>query len=114
MYSYNPASASWTESVISREKQTKEWRRSRKLELIERKNPDREISMKNFLADRPNWIFAGMTTFERGGSYFAFFFSQSFIQAISVSCALMISVASFLTSGSLPYCRTTLAISTAP
>ena len=48
------------------------------------------------------------------GCYFAFFSSQSFIEAISLSCALMMASASVFTSGSLPKARTVLAISMAP
>lgn len=45
--------------------------------------------------------------------YFPFAFSQASITAISFSCAVMMSCASFLTSVSLPLARSTLAISTA-
>ena len=46
--------------------------------------------------------------------YWPFFFSQSCICAISVSCALMIASASFFSSGSLPKAISTLAMSMAP
>lgn len=45
--------------------------------------------------------------------YFPFAFSQASITAISFSCAVMMSCASFLTSASLPLARSTLAMSTA-
>src|SRR6185295_7755790 len=47
-------------------------------------------------------------------SYCPFFLSQPCIRAISLSCALTISSASFLTSGSLPKASTVFAMSTAP